>query len=69
MLATTIRTFGVHLLREYESGLTHPLMVNGWRAGEEIEFIYLGMKPGFHLKRTMHQEGQTLAVATARPTR
>jgi hypothetical protein len=48
MLTTTIRTFGVHLLREYESGLTHPLMVNGWRAGEEIEFIYrLGKEPGF----------------------
>jgi hypothetical protein len=51
VLATTIRTFGMHLLREYESGLTHPLMVNGWRAGEEIEFTYrLGEKPGFHLK-------------------
>jgi hypothetical protein len=48
MLTTTIRTFGVHQLREYESGLTHPLVVNGWRAGEEIEFIYrLGKEPGF----------------------
>jgi hypothetical protein len=48
ILTTTIRTFGVHQLREYESGLTHPLMVNGWRAGEEIEFIYrLGKEPGF----------------------
>jgi hypothetical protein len=48
VLATTIRIFGVHELREYESGLTHPLMVNGWRAGEELEFIYrLGEKPGF----------------------
>jgi hypothetical protein len=48
VLTTTIRTFGVHLLREYESGLTHPLMVNGWRAGAEIEFTYrLGKKPGF----------------------
>jgi hypothetical protein len=53
VLATTIRTFGVHQLREYESGLTHPLMVNGWRAGEEVEFTYrLGEKPGFHLERT-----------------
>jgi hypothetical protein len=52
VLTTTIRTFGVHLLREYESGLTHPLMVNGWRAGEEVEFTYrLGKKPGFHLGR------------------
>jgi hypothetical protein len=48
MLATTIRTLGAHLLREYESGLTHPLVVNGWRAGEEIEFTYrLRKKPGF----------------------
>ena len=52
VLATTIRTFGVHELREYESGLTHPLMVNGWRAGEEVEFTYhLGKKSGFRLQR------------------
>ena len=52
MLTTTIRTFGVHLLREYESGLTYPLVVNGWRPGEEVEFTYrLGKKPGFHLER------------------
>jgi hypothetical protein len=52
VLATTIRTFGAHELREYESGLTYPLMVNGWRAGEELEFTYrLGEKPGFHLER------------------
>jgi hypothetical protein len=48
VLTTTIRTFGVHLLQEYESGLTHPLMVNGWHADEEIEFTYrLGKRPGF----------------------
>jgi hypothetical protein len=59
VLATTIRTFGVHQLREYESGLTHPLMVNGWRAGEEVEFTYrLGEKPGFHLERTRRQDGR-----------
>jgi hypothetical protein len=59
VLATTIRTFGMHVLREYESGLTHPLMVNGWRAGEEVEFTYhLGKKPGFHLERTRHQHGR-----------
>src|SRR5262249_53694072 len=52
VLATTIRTFGVHELREYESGLTHPLMLNGWRAGDEVEFAYrLGEKPGFHVER------------------
>jgi hypothetical protein len=59
VLATTIRTFGVHELREYESGLTHPLMVNGWCAGEEVEFTYrLGEKPGFHLERTGRQDGR-----------
>jgi hypothetical protein len=53
VLATTIRTFGAHVLREYESGLTCPLIVNGWHAGEEVEFIYhLGKKPGLHLERT-----------------
>jgi hypothetical protein len=53
VLATTIRTFGVHQLREYESGLTRPLLVSGWHAGEEVEFTYrLGEKPGFHLERT-----------------
>lgn len=48
VLTTTIRTFGAHRLREYESGLTHPLVVNGWHAGQEMEFTYrLGKKPGF----------------------
>jgi hypothetical protein len=52
VLATTIRTFGVHVLREYESGLTHPLVVNGWRTGEAIEFTYhLGKTPGFQMIR------------------
>jgi hypothetical protein len=60
VLATTIHAFGAHVLREYESGLTCPLMVNGWHAGEEVEFIYrLGKKPGFHLERTGHQGGET----------
>ncbi len=59
VLATTIRTFGVHQLREYESGLTHPMMVNGWRAGEEVEFTYrLDEKPGFHLERTRRRDGR-----------
>jgi len=57
VLTTTIRTFGMHQLREYESGLTHPLMVNGWRAGEDVEFTYqLCDKPGFHLARTTRQD-------------
>lgn len=59
VLTTTIRTFGVHQLREYESGLTYPLMVNGWRAGEDIELTYhLGDKPGFHLTRTTRHDGR-----------
>jgi hypothetical protein len=58
VLATTIRTFGAHVLREYQSGLTSPLIVNGWHAGEEVEFIYrLGKKPGFHLERTSCTKG------------
>jgi hypothetical protein len=57
VLTTTIRTFGVHQLREYESGLTHPLVVNGWRSGEDVEFTYhLCDKPGFHLARTRRQK-------------
>jgi len=59
VLATTIRTFGVHQLREYESGLTHPLTVNGWCAGEEVEFTYrLGEIPGFDLERTRRQDAR-----------
>jgi hypothetical protein len=53
VLTTSIRTFGAHQLREYDSGLTHPLMVHGWRAGEEVELTYrLGERPGFHLERS-----------------
>lgn len=59
VLATTIRTFGVNTLREYESGLTQPLIVDGWRAGEETEFTYhLGKKPGFQLELARHQDGR-----------
>jgi hypothetical protein len=58
VLTTTIRAFGVHELREYESGLTHPLIVNGWRAGEDVDFTYhLCDKPGFQLARTTRQDG------------
>ena len=58
VLTTTIRTFGVHQLREYESGLTHPLIVNGW-AGEDVEFTYhLCDKPGFRMARTTRQGGR-----------
>jgi hypothetical protein len=62
VLATTIRTFGAHVLREYESGLTHPVIVHGWRAGEEAEFTYrLGEKPGFHLE-LIRRRRQTLST-------
>lgn len=61
VLATTIRTFGVHELRRYESGLTHPLMIHGWRAGEELEFMYrLGENPGFHVEQTRLRQDGTL---------
>jgi len=67
VLATTIRTFGAHVLQEYESGLTNPLMLKGWRAGEELEFTYrLGKKPGFHLERTGHQNGRDAAVNSSK---
>ena len=57
VLTTTIRTFGVHQLREYASGLTYPLIVNGWLAGKDLEFTYhLCGKPGFHLTRTTRQD-------------
>lgn len=53
---------GAHVLQEYESGLTQPLIVNGWRAGEEIEFTYrLCPEPGFQLKHTTHLNGQHAA--------
>jgi hypothetical protein len=62
VLTTIIRTFGVHVLREYESGLTHPLMVNGWRAGEEVEFTcHVGGKPGFRLEPTRCQDRRDAA--------
>jgi hypothetical protein len=60
VLATTIRTFGAHLLREYESGLTHPLIINEWRAGEEVKFTYrLGEKPGFQVEPIRCQDGSS----------
>ena len=62
VLATTIRTFGPLVLREYESGLTNPLMLHGWRGGEDLEFTYrLGKRPGFHLERAAHQDEREAA--------
>ena len=62
VLATTICAFGVHVLREYESGLTYPLIVNGLRAGEEAEFVYrLGERPGFHVERAKRQDERDIS--------
>jgi hypothetical protein len=59
VLATTLCTFGAYVLREYESGLTQPLIVDGWRPGEELEIVYrLGKKPGFQLERTTYENGR-----------
>lgn len=55
MYVTTIRTFGRHVLRSFESGLTHPEMV--WdlsqvRAGERVRFWYqLGERPEIRWER------------------
>jgi len=63
VLATTIRTFGGRGLREYESGLTHPLIVHDWHAGDNLEFTYhLCDKPGFRLARTMQQDRRWAAT-------
>ena len=68
VLTTTIRTFGVHLLRDYESGLTHPLMVNGWRPGKEVEFTYrLGKQPGFHLERSTSHDRRGAIHDSSKP--
>jgi hypothetical protein len=55
MYATTIRTFGRHVLREFDSGLTHPEVVwdlSNLREGERVAFWYeLGSRPGIRWER------------------
>lgn len=60
MYVTMIRTFGRHVLRPFESGLTHPEMVWGlWdvRPGERVRFWYeLGARPGIRWERCGNEE-------------
>jgi len=55
MYATTIRAFGRHVLREFDSGLTHPEVVRdllNLREGERIAFWYeIGARPGIRWER------------------
>jgi hypothetical protein len=55
MYATTIRVFGRHVLREFDSGLTYPEIVwdlSNLQEGEQLAFWYeLGRRPGIRWER------------------
>ena len=54
MLRSKVKVFAEHILDEYDSGITNPLLLeNVWknRAGNRLEFIYsLGPEPRIHCR-------------------
>jgi len=57
MYSTTIRAFGRHVLREFDSGLTYPQVIwdlTNVREGERLAFWYeLGARPGIRWERVI----------------
>jgi hypothetical protein len=55
MYATTVRAFGRHVLREFDSGLTYPQVIwnlTNVQEGEQLAFWYeLGARPGIRWER------------------
>src|SRR3954452_68304 len=55
MYATTVQTFGRHVLREFDSGLTYPQVIwdlTNLQEGERLAFRYeLGARPGMRWER------------------